>query len=365
MASNSFGKMFRITTFGESHGPAIGVVIDGCPAGLKITEEEINYLLSLRQPGKNEFVSPRIEADRAKILSGVFEQQTTGAPITILIENQNQDSSKYELTKYLLKPGHANYTYSQKYGIFDYRGSGRASARETACRVAASAVAVKILERYNITTVAYLKSVGNINASIDISEDIKTLKKKTLSNAVYCPNEKIAAQMMAVIAKAKADGDSIGGVVEFVIAGLPIGLGDPVYEKFSAKFASAMFSIPAVKGFEIGEGFRAAKLRGSENNDLFAMRDTQVSLMSNHSGGILAGITTGMPVIGRVAFKPTPTIAQPQQTIDFAGHDEVLQLPVGSKHDTCVAIRGAIVVEAMCILIVADALLINKCAKFD
>ena len=368
MASNSFGKLFRITTFGESHGAAIGVIIDGCPAGLNLTEDDINQFLAFRQPGKNEFVSPRVEADRAKILAGVFANKTTGAPIAILIENQQPDSSKYELTKHLLKPGHANYTYSQKYGIYDYRGSGRASARETACRVAASAVAMKILERYNITTAAYLKSVGNINVSVDTT-DVKTLKEKTLHNVIYCPDENKATLMMEAINTAKADGDSIGGLVEFIVDGLPVGLGDPIYEKFSAKLAQAMFSIPAVKGFEVGDGFKVAQMRGTENNDLYASNydgsHSHITLTSNHAGGILGGITTGMQVIGRAAFKPTPSIAKPQPTVNLQGQAEILQLAAGSKHDPCVAVRGVIVVEAMCILVIADALLMNRCAKLD
>lgn len=365
MASNSFGKIFRITTFGESHGPSMGVVIDGCPAGLSLTEDDINQLLELRQPGKTLLVSPRNEKDRAKILSGVFANKTTGAPIAILIESQNADSSKYEVIKDLLKPGHANYTYLEKYGIYDYRGSGRASARETVCRVAAAAVAQKILKYHNIKTVAYLKSVGDITATIN-TLDVVTLREKTRSNVIYCPDERAAVLMADVIARVKKAGDSLGGLVEFVIDGLPVGLGDPVYEKFSARLASAIFSIPAVKGFEIGEGFRAARMHGSENNDLFvAAENDLVELSSNHAGGILGGITTGKPVIGRVAFKPTASIEKAQATLDRKGKPRILQLPAGSKHDPCVAIRAVIVVEAMCALVVADALLMQRCAKLD
>jgi chorismate synthase len=362
--SNSFGTIFRITTFGESHGPMIGVVIDGCPAGLDVTEDYINQFLALRQPGKSEWISPRAEADRAKILSGVFANKTTGAPIAIVIENQNFDSAPYEATKNLLKPGHANYTYAKKYGIYDYRGSGRASARETACRVAAGAVAMKILEPHNIKTTAYLKSVGNVTANIT-TKDISLLKAKTLSNAIYCPDEASAKSIMENIIAVKNAGDSIGGLVEFILDGLPIGLGEPIYEKFSAKLANAIFSIPAVKGFEMGDGFKVTQMRGSENNDLFiSAADNKIALKSNHAGGVLGGITNGMPIVGRVAFKPTPSITMPQPTVDFAGKTAMLDLPSTAKHDPCVAIRGVIVVEAMCILVIADTLLMNNSHKF-
>lgn len=360
--ANKFGKIFSITTFGESHGEAIGVVIDGCPAGLSITIEEINQYLALRRPGFGDSVSPRDEADEAEIISGVFEGKTTGAPIAITIKNKNFDSNNYEPIKNLLRPGHANFTYLQKYGIYDFRGGGRASARETACRVAAGAVAIKLLEHYGIKLVAFVSSVGNESAKVK-SEDIAELREKTYASPVYCPDEKASTKIINTINKVKSEGDSIGGIVGFVIKDVPIGLGEPIYDKLESRLASAMFSIPAVKGFEIGDGFNAAKLQGSEHNDPFVKSGEQVMTSSNHAGGILAGISNGMPIIGEVAFKPTPSITKPQKTIDLSNNKTVLQLPLGSKHDPCVAIRAVPVVEAMCAMVIADFLLLKAASS--
>lgn len=329
MASNSFGTIFRITTWGESHGKAIGVVIDGCPSGLPITEEEINLALAKRAPGKNPLTSPRKEPDCAEILSGVFEGITTGAPISIIIYNCDADSSKYESTKHLLKPGHANFTYLEKYGIFDYRGGGRSSARETACRVAAGAIAKKFIESQGI----------KISAQLENSEKLEQL-----------------------IELAKQSGDSIGGVVQFT-AHLPSGLGDPVYEKLEANLSHAMMSMPASKGFEIGSGFGASSMLGSTHNDTFIHENDQVKTNTNHSGGTLGGISNGMPVYGRVAFKPTSSILQKQDTLNLDKQSATFQLPEGSRHDPCVAIRAVPVVEAMLALVIADSLLLNRCAK--
>ncbi len=244
MASNSFGNLFKITTWGESHGKAIGVVIDGCPAGLKISDEEINAALSRRAPGQNPWVSPRQEKDKAEILSGVFEGKTTGAPISIIIPNKDADSSKYESLKDLLRPGHANYTYLEKYGIFDYRGGGRSSARETACRVAAGAIANKLLSYYSIEILAWMKQIGNHVADINY-EDLIKLKSATFSSAIFCPDPKAEKRIIADLEKAIDEGDSLGGVIEFYATGIPVGLGDPVYAKLEALLASAMMSLPA------------------------------------------------------------------------------------------------------------------------
>lgn len=352
MASNSFGDIFRITTFGESHGKALGVVIDGCPAGLSLTADEINDFLKLRQGGKSDYVSPRKEQDKGEIISGIFAGKTTGMPIAIIIRNRNIDSGKYEPIKNLLRPGHANYTYLQKYGIFDYRGGGRASARETVCRVAAGAVAKKILEKHKVKTAAFVKTIGNIAAKTAIKNIVK-LRKQTYQNAIFCPDEKAAQLMMQEIDKVKNEGDSIGGIVEFIASGLPTGLGDPVYKKLDAVLAKAMMSIPASKGFEIGEGFNAVHMKGSEHNDIFPLE-------TNHAGGLLGGISTGMPLIGRVAFKPTASIAKPQKTTDLKGKEKIFKLPKGSKHDPCVAIRAVPVVEAMLALVIADMLCKNE-----
>ena len=359
MASNSFGQIFKITTWGESHGKAIGVVIDGCPAGLEISTDDINLALAGRAPGKNFYTSPRSETDLAEIYSGVFEGITTGAPISIIIYNKDADSSKYEPIKDLLRPGHANFTYHKKYGVFDYRGGGRASARETACRVAAGAVAQKILEQEKIEIYAYIKSIGHIVSSVSyLNQDMNV--EKIFKSPVFSP---VAAEkMMQVITDIKKEGDSFGGVIEFVIKNIPAGLGDPVYEKIEANLAKAMMSIPATKGIEIGEGFMAAQMRGSTHNDLFSNTDKKPTL-TNHAGGILGGITTGMPVVGRVAFKPTSSINKSQKTISYQGEQANFDLPAGSRHDPCVAIRAVPVVSAMCQLVIADALLLNRCSR--
>lgn len=360
MPSNSFGDIFRITTWGESHGKAIGVVIDGCPAGLEISEDEINTVLARRAPGK-AYTTPRVETDNAEIYSGVFEGKTTGTPISLIIRNKDADSSQYATIKNLLRPGHANYTYIEKYGIFDYRGGGRASARETACRVAAGAIAYKILQHYNITIAAYMKSVGNITANV-LPENISDLQSATLNSPLYCPDQNACEQMRELIQKASAEGDSLGGVIEFRVEGLPAGLGDPVYEKVEANLAKAMLGLPATKGFEIGEGFNAALMQGSTHNDAF-INDNGVKTQTNHAGGTLGGITTGMPLIGRVAFKPTSSIKKAQQSVDLKGNAATFQLPENARHDPCVAIRAVPIVEAMCALVLVDALLRNRCVK--
>jgi chorismate synthase len=364
MASNYFGKMFRITTWGESHGKAIGVVVDGCPAGLEISEDEINSELARRSPGQNSYVSPRQEADRAEIFSGVFEGKTTGTPISILIPNRDADPSAYESIKGLLRPGHANYTYLEKYGIFDYRGGGRASARETACRVAAGAIAKKLLKRYHITLAAYLVRVGSVEADVQAYSDIDHLKAAIENSVLFCPDTTATEEMRKAIEWAQAEGDSLGGVVEFVTSLMPTGLGEPIYEKLEANLAEAMMGLPATKAFEMGSGCRAAAMRGSEHNDSFKLEENgRVSTLTNHAGGTLAGISNGMPVIGRVTFKPPSSISKEQTTLTLEKKETIFQLPPGSRHDPCVAIRAVPVVEAMLALVLADALLLNRCAR--
>lgn len=327
MASNSFGTLFRITTWGESHGKAIGVVIDGCPAGLKISEDLLNAALSERAPGNSKYTSPRKESDRAEILSGVFEGITTGTPISILIPNKDADSSKYEPIKDLARPGHANIPYLEKYGIFDWRGGGRASARETACRVAAGAVAQILLEQAGVLIEAELENREEIEQKLDGLRDA---------------------------------GDSIGGVIAFTIHGVPMGWGEPIYQKVEALLASAMMSIPASKGFEIGSGFSAATMQGSEHNDTWDSSGGTFATKTNHAGGTLGGLTTGMPITGRVAFKPTSSIRQPQDTVTLAGEKIEFKLPEGSRHDPCVAFRAVPVVKAMCRLVMADLMLMSQ-----
>ncbi len=326
MGSNSFGQIFCITTWGEAHGKAVGVGIDGGPAGSELSEEAINVQLAKRAPGRHPLTSPRKEPDQAELLSGVFEGQTTGAPISILIPNRDVDSSKYEPIKHLLRPGHANDTYLKKYGIFDYRGGGRSSARETACRVAAGAVAKKFLLQFGIRPQAVLKEVGGEQDYVELLKQVQE------------------------------EGDSLGGVVEVTVPQLPKGLGEPIYHKMEALLAQAMLSMPASKGFEMGAGFRAALMRGSEHNDSFVDQTT------NHAGGTLGGLTNGRPLVFRVAFKPTASIVKPQQTKTIDGKDAVLKLPPGSRHDPCVAIRAVPVVEAMTALVLADCLLLDRCS---
>lgn len=362
MGSNTFGNLFKITTWGESHGKAIGVVIDGCPAGISLSDEDINLALAARAPGKNPYTSPRTEKDRGEILSGVFEGKTTGAPISIIIYNKDADSSKYHPIKDLLRPGHANYTYLQKYGIFDYRGGGRSSARETACRAAAGAVAKKFLSHYSIQLTAFMKQIGTAQAKITETE-IQQLREVTYKSPIFCPDEKAEAEMIQLIEQAKTGGDSLGGVVEFIADSLPVGLGDPIYRKLEAELAYAMMSLPATKGFEIGSGFQSVTMKGSEHNDPFINANGKITTTTNHAGGILGGISTGMPIVGRVAFKPTSSILKEQQTTTITGETASFKIPEGSRHDPCVAIRAVPIVEAMLALVLADALLLNRCAK--
>lgn len=362
MASNSFGKIFKIMTWGESHGKAIGVVIDGCPAGIQLSENDIDAALALRAPGTNPYTSPRAEPDKAEILSGVFEGMTTGTPISIIIPNRDVDSSKYEQIKDLLRPGHAAYTYSEKYGNFDYRGGGRSSARETACRVAAGAVAKKFLKASGIRTIAYISRIGSVEAAIEEC-DVERLRSLTYNSPLYCPDSQATIAMTALIEDAKADGDSLGGIVEFIAVSVPVGVGDPVYEKLEANLAHAMMSLPATKGFELGSGFRSSSMSGSEHNDVFIKKSGEVRTRTNFAGGTLGGISTGMPIIGRVAFKPTSSIMKPQETLTLSGDEAIFNLPVGSRHDPCVAIRAVPVVEAMLDSVLADAMLLNRCAR--
>lgn len=350
MASNSFGTLFKITTWGESHGKAVGVVIDGCPAGLDINDKDINEALFWRSPGRNEYSSPRKEEDIAEILSGVFEGKTTGAPISIIIPNKDIDSTPYEETKHLVRPGHAQYTYLHKYGIFDYRGGGRASARETAPRVAASAVAKKLLLHMGITVTAFIRQIGDIKAK-NFDQDIH-------ESPLFCPDKKASLSMMSLLNSIRKEGDSIGGIVECIVTNIILGLGDPIYEKLEANLAKAMLSIPASKGFEIGSGFDSASMKGSLHNDLFIK-----NFQTNNAGGTLGGISTGMPILCKVAFKPTSSIQKPQATNALSGESSTFSFSKDARHDPCVAIRAVPVVEAMMSLVLADAILHNRCSR--
>ncbi len=341
MSSNSFGNIFRFTTWGESHGTDIGVVIDGCPAGLQLNEEDINAELLRRAPGNSQWTSQRREMDKAQILSGVFEGKTTGTPISIVIGNTDVRSQTYTDIQGIPRPGHADYTYRKKYDVYDYRGGGRASARETACRVAAGTVARQLLSHENVIVTAYLSQVGDTVLQSDYSD----------------------ASLEACISAAIAEGDSIGGTVTFRAENVPAGLGDPIYGKLDATLAYALMSIPAAKGIEIGDGFAAATAKGSECNDCYTTEDGIVLPATNHAGGILGGISTGMPIVGHVAFKPTSSIGKPQETVDYEGIPCVYRMPEHSRHDPCVAIRAVPVIEAMVAIVLADALLAQRSAK--
>lgn len=361
MASNSFGNLFKITTFGESHGQGIGVVIDGVPAGLVLDLEHLQRCLDQRAPGRSQLVTPRKEQDQAQVLSGLFEGTTTGAPLTIFIANQDQDPSKYEPIKDLLRPGHANFTYLEKYGLFDYQGGGRSSARETAARVAAGAVAKQLLMTFNIQPVAYLQQVEEIACSAEAPAS--ELQQRTYDSELFCPEHNTASKIKERILAVKAQGDSVAGIVAFAVDGLPVGLGDPVYEKLEANLAKAMLSIPASKGFEIGEGFNVIKKRGSTHNDAFVAGEDTMS--SNHHGGTLGGISSGTRLFGRVAFKPTSSIKKAQATTTNTGETATFKLPDGSRHDPCVAIRAVPVVEAMLAITLADHLLMNQVCRLE
>lgn len=359
MAGNTFGSLFRISSFGESHGPAIGVVIDGCPAGLELDLSFIQNELDRRRPGQSVITTQRREADRIRILSGVFEGRSLGSPIAMLIDNTDSRPEDYEAMRHTYRPSHADYTWQQKYGLRDYRGGGRASARETATRVAAGAVAKLLLATEGISIRAYVSAVGPVRladgyAALDLS--------KAERNIVRCPDEKTAAEMIALIETCRAEGDSIGGQVSCVVQHCRAGLGEPVFDKLHADLGKAMLSINAVKGFEYGSGFEGTTMKGSQHNDLF-VRDSGRNVItgSNHSGGIQGGISNGMDIYFRVAFKPVATILQAQQTIDDAGNE--IALAAKGRHDPCVVPRAVPVVEAMAALVLADHLLRSKTAK--
>lgn len=364
MSSNAFGNIFKITTWGESHGKAIGVVIDGCPAGLEISNEEINVELERRRPGRSSFVSPRKEQDIGEIYSGVFEGKTTGAPISIVIPNGDADSSKYAPIKDLLRPGHANFTYLEKYGCFDYKGGGRSSARETAGRVAAGAVAKKLLAHFGIQVCAYLKQVQNVLARVETS-DYETLRQDVSNSPVFCPDKDAENEITALLKEIISQGDSVGGVVEVCALNVPTGLGDPVYEKLEANIAKAMMSLPASKGVEVGSGFSSVTMKGSEHNDRYINVNGEVRTETNYSGGVLGGISNGMPLLARVAFKPTSSIMQSQDTLDKYGEAKSFDLPKGSRHDPCVTIRAVPVVEAMMAIALADAILMKRSSQLE
>lgn len=359
MSGNSFGTLFRITTFGESHGGGVGVVIDGCPPGLEISEADIQIELDRRKPGQSSITTPRKEEDTIKIYSGVFEGKTTGTPIMMMAMNKDQRSADYDKMKQYYRPGHADYTYDMKYGIRDYRGSGRASARETLARVAAGAIAQKYLrEKIGLEIVSYVKQVGEI-AMPSPSDKTSITCAAVESNIIRCPDPITAQHMITLIEQVKAAGDSVGGIIECIIRGVPAGLGEPVFDKLHAVLGHAMLSINAVKGFEIGEGFDVIKYRGSTHNDaITSTSDSRITAKTNHAGGVLGGISTGQDIVFRVAFKPVSTIMIPQETVTVDGTKTTLTNE--GRHDPCVLPRAVPIVDAMAALVIMDRLMIHR-----
>ncbi len=356
MAGNTFGQVFRITTFGESHGEALGVVIDGCPAGLSVSAAEMQSDLDRRKPGQSGITSPRKEADEFRVLSGIRNGRTLGTPIAIIVENKDQRPEDYEALTHAYRPSHADFTYQQKYGVRDHRGGGRSSARETVARVMAGSIAKQLLATEGISVKAYVSQVGSVKLDKPVT-DLSGVD----NNAVRCPDEATAAQMIGLIEATKAAGDTIGGTVTCLIEGCPVGLGEPVFDKLQADLAKAMMSINASKGFEYGSGFGAVPMHGSEHNDEFVKDGDKIRTVSNHSGGIQGGISNGMDVYFTVAFKPVATLMQNQETIDDQGNPVVLEGK--GRHDPCVVPRAVPIVEAMAALVLADHWLRNRSVK--
>ena len=358
MAGSSFGNIFRITTWGESHGKALGVVVDGVPAGLTLSEADIQAFLDRRKPGQTSISTPRVEADQVEILSGVFEGRTTGTPISMLVRNTSQKSGDYSEIASYYRPGHADYTFDEKYGFRDYRGGGRSSGRETIGRVAAGAIASKILKSMGIDVYAYTTAIGGI--SIDYE---KFERDNILALPTAMPDTDANAKAMEYLQIARANCDSVGGIMECKVTGLPAGLGDTVFEKLDANLAKAIMSIGAVKAVEIGDGVNVAFSYGSDNNDAFFMNGGEISKKTNHSGGILGGMSDGDDVIIRAYVKPTPSIFSPQQTVNRAHED--IEIQIKGRHDPIIVPRAVVVMESMTAITILDALLLNMTARLD
>lgn len=358
MAGSSFGNIFRITTWGESHGKGLGVVVDGCPAGLPLTEEDIQLYLNRRKPGQSKFSTPRKEDDCVEILSGVFEGKTTGTPISMVVFNKNQKSKDYSEIASYYRPGHADFCFDEKYGFRDYRGGGRSSGRETIGRVAGGAIAAKILNEMGITFTTYSKSIGPV--SIDMNNFDKNEME---NNALYMPDAAAAKEAEAYLEDCIHSQNSSGGTVECVINGLPVGLGDTVFEKIDANLGKAIMSIGAVKGFEIGDGFAVSNSTGITNNDSFVFENNHITKETNHSGGTLGGMTDGSPLILRAAIKPTPSISATQKTVNNKG--EEIEINIKGRHDPIIVPRAVVVVESMAALTIVDALFSNMSARLD
>ena len=358
---NTFGKIFQISTWGESHGPAVGVTIDGCPAGVPIDEEAIQVELDRRRPGQSDITTPRSEADRLEVLSGVFEGSSTGAPILLMVRNKDARPQAYDHLKDVYRPSHADYTYQVKYGHRDHRGGGRSSARETIGRVAAGAIARRILaDSAGVELVAYVRRIHDIEAAIDAASVTRAAVE---SNAVRCPDSDAAEKMIERIKQLRKEGDSAGGLVELVARGLPVGLGEPVFDRLEADLAKAMLSLPATKGFEVGSGFDGTRLTGSAHNDAFYKDGDEVRTRSNNSGGVQGGISNGEDLVCRIAFKPTATINKEQETVSTSGEETVLK--ARGRHDPCVLPRAVPIVEAMAALVLVDHWFLDRSRKLS
>lgn len=358
MAGSIYGRLFQISTWGESHGKGIGVVIDGCPAGLSLSEEDIQIYLDRRKPGQSQFTTGRKESDMAQIWSGVFEGRTTGTPISILVQNQDQRSRDYGNIMNTYRPGHADYTFDEKYGFRDYRGGGRSSGRETTARVAAGAVAAKILKELGIEVHAYTKAIGPVSVP-----ENEYHPEEIFQNPIYMPSNAYAQKASAYLEECIKNQDSLGGIIECVVTGMPVGIGDTVFEKLDANLAKAMLSIGAVKGFEIGDGFKAADTKGSINNDSFHIKDGRITKDTNHAGGVLGGMSDGSKIIFRAAVKPTPSISQPQSTVTKDG--ENTEMIIKGRHDPVIVPRAVVVVESMAAITILDLLFTNMSARMD
>ena len=355
MWSNSIGKAFVVTCFGESHGPVVGVTIDGCPAGLPLTMGEVQQALDLRIPEERDTVSARREPDIAEIFSGVFQDHTTGAPITIHIRNRDVKSADYEPLKDVVRPGHADYPAKVKYGGYsDYRGGGRLSGRMTAAFVAAGAVAQRLLQTHGVYVLAYTVAIDGVRLESSPQADI--VRKETYENSMRCPDEPTASKMRERVLAARSEGDSVGGIVECTVLNLPVGVGEPLFDAIDAELAKIVFGIPAVKGVEFGAGFKASELKGSENNDQYTIVDDKITTITNNSGGVLAGMSNGMPLMLRVAFKPPSSIAKQQRTVNMSRMEET-SLEVKGRHDPCVVPKAVPVVQSMVAIGVADLMI--------
>ena len=358
MAGSCFGNIFRINTWGESHGKGVGVVVDGVPAGLELCEEDIQRYLNRRKPGQSVYTTPRKEDDTVEILSGVFEGKTTGTPVSMIVYNTSQRSKDYSEIKEYYRPGHADYTFDQKYGFRDYTGGGRSSGRETIGRVAGGAIACKILEQMGIEVCAYTKQIGDIEIEYD-NFDKEYISKSTLS----MPDKEAEAKAKEYLESLIAQKNSSGGIIDCIVKGMKPGIGEPVFDKLDACLAKAIMSIGAVKGFEIGIGFEAAKMTGYDNNDSFVMRDGKVTKKTNNAGGILGGISDGSDIVLRAAIKPTPSIASIQNTVNRSGED--IEISIKGRHDPVIVPRAVVVVEAMTAVTILDLLLVNMASRLD